>query len=234
MNKRFDWTPEALATLHRLYPDHTSAHVAQVLGTSLGAAYHKAWSLGLGKSAAFYASQSSGRIERGQQMPSIVATRFKPGSTPWNKGKPFNPGGRSTETRFKAGEMRGAAQHNYVPIGSHRISKDGYLERKVTDDPALVPTRRWTAVHRLVWIAANGPIPAGHIVCFLPGRKTNVLAEITADRLECISRAENIRRNSPSNKHPELAKLVQLKGQITRQVNRITREAAEQNKGAQA
>ncbi|KYZ79032.1 hypothetical protein PTBPS01_03975 [Burkholderia pseudomallei] len=57
---------------------------------------------------------------------------------------------------------------------------------------------------------------------------TNKLEEITLDRVECISMAENARRNHPRSKSPELAKLVQLKGAITRQVNRIAREAKEQ------
>jgi hypothetical protein len=92
-----------------------------------------------------------------------------------------------------------------------------------------VPTRRWKAVHRLVWEAANGPIPAGHIVVFKPGTKTVAEAEITADKLECITRTENLRRNHPRNKSPELGRLVQLKGAITRQVNRIAREHAESN-----
>ncbi len=41
------------------------------------------------------------------------------------------------------------------------------------------------------------------------------------------SRAEIARRNHPMNKSLELARLVQLKGAITRQVNRIAREAAQ-------
>ncbi|WP_237736750.1 hypothetical protein [Delftia acidovorans] len=60
---------------------------------------------------------------------------------------------------------------------------------------------------------------------FRPGHRTTQEAAITADRLECISRAENARRNHPARKSPELAKLVQLKGAITRQVNRIAKES---------
>lgn len=123
--------------------------------------------------------------------------------------------------------MTGAAQHNYVPIGTLRVSKDGYLERKMNDDPNIYPARRWVAVHRLVWEASHGPIPDGHIVVFKPGMKTSVLEDVTHDRLECITRAEHARRNHPRSKSPELAKLVQLKGAITRQVNRISREHAE-------
>ncbi|MNR62573.1 hypothetical protein D3C85_1846370 [compost metagenome] len=59
--------------------------------------------------------------------------------------------------------------------------------------------------------------------------RTNVLEEITADRLECITRGENAERNHPRARSPELAKLVQLKGAITRQVNRIAREHEERS-----
>lgn len=133
---------------------------------------------------------------------------------------------RTKQTRFEKGNMSGAAQHNYVPIGTERISKDGYVERKVTDDHP-VPTRRWVAVHRIVWEAAHGPIPPGHAVCFRPGRRTADVLLITADALELVSRAELARRNHPVTRDPELAKLVQLKGAITRQMNRIAREAKE-------
>lgn len=154
------------------------------------------------------------------------ATSFKKGHIPWNKGINFDPGGRCAETRFKKGQMSGAAQHNYVPIGTLRISRGGYyLERKMTDDPYLKPTMRWTAIHRLVWQDAHGPIPAGHIVVFRPGMKTVVESEITVDRLECITRAENLRRNG-AYRDPELGKLYQLKGAIARQVNRIRKESA--------
>jgi hypothetical protein len=120
--------------------------------------------------------------------------------------------------------MSGAAQHNYVPIGTLRVSKDGYLERKVTDDQSLYPARRWHFVHRIVWEAANGPIPAGHMVVFRRGQFTNDVELLTADRLECISFKENALRNSYWKTDPELMKLYQLKGAITRHVNRMKEE----------
>jgi len=225
---RHRWTPESLATLRHLYPDHTADVVAKVIGCSVKAVYNQAREQQIAKSAAFLASDKSGRVQRGKQNPAMVASQFRPGLTPWNKGKPgttgLHPNCRATQ--FKKGRKPEEAR-NYQPIGSLRINKDGYLERKVTDNPSLVPARRWVAVHRLAWEAEHGPVPAGHIVVFHPGMKTTVPELITADRLECISRAENARRNHPRNKSPELAKLVQLKGAITRQVNRITREAKE-------
>ena len=72
-------------------------------------------------------------------------------------------------------------------------------------------------------------LPAGHIVRFKPGMFTNVLEKITLDRVECISRAENVRRNSIHTTCPELAGLYQLKGAITRQVKRINKEQKDAN-----
>lgn len=230
---RQPWEPWQSALLASMYPHCHAADVALWVGRTLTATYQAAKKAGLSKSPEYLASVTSGRVARGRQHPSMIASRFPKGIVPWNKGRPgaetgtgYHPNSRRTQ--FKAdGSLRGAAQHNYVPIGSHRICADGYLERKVTDDPQLVPARRWVAVHRLVWEAQVGPIPAGHVVRFRDGMKTTTLEEITPDRLECITRGEHARRNHPRSHSPELARLVQLKGAITRQVNRIAREAQE-------
>lgn len=220
------WTDLDLQILRVGYPDLPTKQIARDLGISVDMVFRKATQLGLKKSEAYLASDMSGRILRGKQDPRMIASRFKKGTEPWNKGINYVAGGRSSETRFKAGRSPEEAR-NYLPIGSLRVTKDGYLERKFTDDQSLMPTRRWVAVHRIVWEKAHGPIPKGHMVVFKPGVRTIVEAEITADRLECISRAENARRNVPTVKNPEVARLIQLKGAITRQVNRINREAKE-------
>lgn len=222
---RAAWKPHEIETLRQFYPSSRTDDLARALGRTVRTVYQKARSLGLSKSAEYLSSPDARRLDGKVGS----ATRFQKGQTSWNKGVKGITGTHpnSVRTQFKKGQMSGKAQHNYVPIGSHRISKDGYLERKVTDDPALVPTRRWVAVHRLVWEEANGPIPKGHVVCFRPGRRTAELEQITADALELVHRAELGRRNHPKNRSPEYWQLVQLKGAITRQVNRIAREAKE-------
>lgn len=223
------WTAVELELLQSMYPDCHTADVAEWVGRSVGKCYQAAARLGLRKSAEYLASDAACRIQRGHSDERMIASRFQAGHATWNKGTKGVMGNHpnSRRTQFQKGQMAGAAQARWVPVGSLRVCADGYLERKLTDDRGIAPARRWVAVHRLVWEAANGPIPAGHIVCFKPGQKSTVLVEITADRLECISRAENARRNHPRNRSPELARLVQLKGAITRQVNRISREAQE-------
>lgn len=217
------WTPQQADQLASLYPHTPGPELAAMLGVPLGAVYNKAWSMGLKKTRATIAAMA--RAALADPAHPARKSQFQPGLTPWNKGKPFDSGGRSHETRFKRGRAPSEAR-NYVPIGSLRVSKDGYLERKMNDTHPT-PACRWTAVHRLVWEAANGPIPDRHIVIFKPGQKTAIEADVTVDRLECISRAEHAYRNSARSKNPELVKLVQLKGAITRQVNRINREHAE-------
>lgn len=220
------WTRLEERLLREWYPDIPTEDIAVLLDRLKGGIYRKAYALKLEKSPEFQASVLSGRVQRGHQDPRMVASRFKKGIVPWNKGGHYVAGGRSAETRFKKGRPAHEAR-NYVPIGTHRLSKDGYLERKVTDDPSIFPARRWVGVHRLLWEETHGPIPEKHLVCFKPGQFTNVLEELTVERLELLSMAENARRNHWSN-NPTLKALVPLKTHITRQVNRISREAKQQ------
>lgn len=228
---RRPWSERELRLLRDLYPDLLAETVARELGRPVRSVYCKARELGLSKSAEFYASDRLARIRRGNQHPSMVSSRFQKGMTPWNKGRKGISYEGMQATQFKPGTK----PHTWVPVGTYRISSDGNLELKVTDLPGP-PHVRWHPVPRLVWEAANGPVPKGHICVFKPGQRTTKLEEITLDRVEVITRAENARRNHPRNKSPELARLVQLKGAITRQVNRINREAREraEEQGASA
>jgi len=102
---------------------------------------------------------------------------FSRGSTPANKGQKCAPGvgGRhpnARATHFKKGFRGGVAARVYKPIGTERLSKSGYLERKINDDMPL--QARWRAVHLIEWERAHGPIPAGHCLKCLDNDKTNL------------------------------------------------------------
>lgn len=226
--KRIRWTPAKLAKLRRLYPITRTSEMAKMLGASLRATYTQARKLGLRKAPEYLADTSrSGRTD-GQRG---LTTRFKPGQAPWNKGrKGWKAGGRAATTQFKPGRPAHESR-NYVPIGTYRINHDGYLEQKTTDDRSLAPARRWVGVHRLVWEAANGPVPPGHAVVFLPGRRTAELERITVDALELIPRAELMRRNSHHNLPPEVSQLIQLRGALNRKIRNRTKAREEQDAG---
>jgi hypothetical protein len=101
---------------------------------------------------------------------------FEKGAEPANKGKPCAPGkgGRhpnARKTQFTKGERRGVAVKLYKPIGTERLCKDGYLERKIHDGLPL--QSRWRAVHLIEWEAINGAVPAGCALKCLDGNRLN-------------------------------------------------------------
>lgn len=219
---RHHWTPEHLAMLRTHYPSLHTTELAERLGVTLKQVYAKANRMGLRKGPAFLASSKSGHILKGGSL--SQQHQFTPGQTPWNKGRSYQAGGRSVHTQFQKGNQ----PHTTLPLGAYRVVTDKsghqHMEQK-TGTTSGTNNLRWTPVARLVWQAVHGPLPAGHIVVFKPGERTTVLENITPDRLECISRKQNAQRNHPSSSNPELGRLIQLKGAITRQVNRIYRES---------
>lgn len=222
---RRPWTPEDRAEVCRRYPHERTADIARDLGRSMGSIHGQADLLGLKKSPEYM------REVHGRHIAKIGAdARFKPSQAPWNKGVPGSTGNHlnTQRTQFKAGRAPQEA-HNYRQIGSLRISADGCLERKVSDDTSLAPARRWIPVHRLIWIAAHGDVPPGHIVVFRPGMFTAELDEITLDRVELITRAELMQRNTRHRLPPEINSLIAVKGRLTRIINERSKASEKQN-----
>lgn len=220
------WSAKDDDTLHKLFPAYSAAEIATAIGCSVSAIYARAGLLGLRKSQGWKSERTARRWLEGRHEASRAA-QFPKGHAPWNKGKPGSTGlhPNSRKTQFQKGSMTGAARRKYKPIGSLRVTRDGYLERKVTDDPRIAPARRWVAVARLVWEAEHGPIPRGHIVRFKDGMHTVEEAEITVDKLECISRVENMRRNSYHNYPAPIPQLIQLRGALNRKINKWEKKA---------
>jgi hypothetical protein len=220
------WTASEDAQLTARYPTTPTEKIASQLGRSQSSTYQRAYKLGLSKSVEYLASPEASRLRRGDNIG--AAYRFVKGQTPPNKGlrRPGWAPGRMAHTQFRKGERRGVAVKLYKPIGAERMSKDGYLERKVNDDfPA---GRRWRAVHLIVWEEANGPLQRGRAVVFRNGNKT----DIRLDNMELISRADLMRRNSVHNLPAPLPQMVQLLGALNRKINRKNRHDEEQNRGS--
>lgn len=217
------WSAQDEQLLRELYPHTRTDAIAERFGRSIRCVYAKAQDLGLKKSAEYLASPDACRLRRESGIG--AASRFRKGHPSWNKGVKGSAGlhPNSVAHQFQPGELSGRAAKLVQPVGALRVSTDGYLERKVGTRPGA-SNRRWKGVHRLVWEAANGPVSDGYMVVFRPGMKTTVLEEITLDRLEIITRREGMERNSVHTKYgPELARVTQLRGAITRQINKRER-----------
>jgi hypothetical protein len=210
-----DWTEERLDMLRDLYANYSTDDLAFLMGLRTSQVWAKANSLGLKKSAKYLASAAACALLR--PGAGGHAYRFEKGHASWNKGVKGVAGVQEAcrATQFKAGQ----SPANTLPIGSTKFDKSGVLLQKVSNDPGN-NSKRWRAVHELVWVRANGPVPAKHIVVFKPGMRSAVLEEITIDRVECISLAENMKRNTRHNLPPELNEVVQLRSVLTRQINK--------------
>lgn len=104
------------------------------------------------------------------------------------------------------------------PEGAERIAANGQLYRKVNADGAS-HAERWRPVHELVWVAENGPIPEGCIIVFKPGFRTTDPARITPERVECVTRAELMRRNSRSRLPLDLVRAIAARAALMRRIN---------------
>ncbi|MCK2097250.1 HNH endonuclease signature motif containing protein [Thauera aromatica] len=205
------WSADEIATLRLLYPTHPAQQIADQLRLTLKKVYSKAAALGLNKPGDWIAERSR-RVMADPNHPSR-RTQFKPGMIPHNKGKPHPARGRAAQTQFK----KGSVPHTWRPIGTSRVSKEGYLQRKVSDTG--VTARDYVAVHHLVWRLHGHTVPAGHALVFRDGDKRN----FDINNLELVSRAELMRRNTVHRHGPEVAKAYQLIGAVRRQINRRTR-----------
>lgn len=195
------WTPEDDARLAKLYPLHSNPVIGRMLGRSEPAVLMRAHKLGIYKPPGF-----------------INSGWWAPDSAAWNKGKPFDAGGRSSKTRFKKGQN----PHNWHPIGHERITDEGYRQIKMADSGCT--QRDYINIHWLVWCFAGGTLPDGYTLAFRDGDKSNVDLE----NLELVSRTDLMRRNSYHRYGKEIALAVQLKGAITRQINKRTKREQHQ------
>ena len=148
-------------------------------------------------------------------------SRIKPGETPWNKGKHYQPGGRCAETQFKPGHDSGRTD----PIGIER-DYAGYLYRKTDDKPCIANQRaskdgNWTLVHHLIYEQAHGTIPKGCIVVFRDGNRRN----FALPNLECITRAERMRRNSRHTRYgKDLNRVIAQRIALVRKLNQLKQD----------
>lgn len=139
---------------------------------------------------------------------SNLDARYPKGAVPWNKDKKGYMGANATS--FKKGQT----PKNHRPVGSERITKDGYIQVKIAEP------RTWRLKHIVEWEKVNGSLPKGHCIRMLDGDRNNC----HIDNLICISRGANAtsnQRNKANTQSPQLNKAIlmteHLKDKIRKQ-----------------
>ena len=108
-------------------------------------------------------------FRRNNKLKSGLTGQFKKGNIAHNKGKKQieymsqESIEKTKETRFKKGNK----PKNYRPVGSERITKDGYIEVKVADP------NKWETKNKIIYKQYYGDIPKGHKVIYADGNKLN-------------------------------------------------------------
>lgn len=108
-------------------------------------------------------------FRRNHKLNSGLTGQFKKGNVPHNKDKKQveymsqEAIEKTKETRFKIGNK----PKNYRPVGSERITKDGYIEVKVADP------NKWETKNKIIYKQYFGDIPEGHKIIYADGNKLN-------------------------------------------------------------
>ena len=191
------WTLEEDSILREKYADCLTIDLLEDLPkrTVKGICSH-AHVLGLKKSDLFYASGMGGRISNHNDIGE--KTRFARNMPGWNKGKKqsdyMSPEKieKTKATRFQKGQD----PHNTVPIGTERISKDGYIEIKIRHlKNGEANNKNFVSKHRMIYEQNFGPIPDNCNVEFIDGNKRN----FEPSNYILRTKTENFLKNSMSD-----------------------------------
>lgn len=199
------WTQIEIEILKERYPHCQTKELAKEFGVSDRKIYNMAYKLKLSKSEEYLNSDQSGRLT-GKDTRGL-GTRFKSGHRSWNKGlKGICIGGK--ETQFKKGNK----PHNTKADGQISIRNDEGRKYKYIRLSLGV----WKPLHVYNWEKANGSVPDNMIVVF----KNKDTMSCDLSNLEIIDRKENMMRNTYHRYPEELSRLIQIKGALTRQINK--------------
>lgn len=192
------WTDEQIAYLLEHYADNTAQSVGVAIGRTTSQVHNKAYQLRLKKSPEFLAK--AGRELASKESASVG--RFKSGHQTWNKRIKGSTGlhESSRAQQFKTGQL----PHNHHPIGYERLDCEGYLHRKITDTGHT--KRDYRLVHHIAWQSVHGEIPKGCYIVFVDGNKSN----FDISNLACLTKAENMKRNTIHRFSPELKEAIRL------------------------
>lgn len=148
--------------------------------------------------------------------------QWQKGNEPWNKGCRGISYEGMKPTQFKSGHM----PYNWVPIGSERITKDGYVQVKIREG---MKQKNWRGKHILIWEEHNRPLPAGHAIIFGDGDSRN----FELDNLVLVSRAQLVRMNQKGliRDNADLTRTGAIIADIHNKIGERKRKREKQGKG---
>lgn len=124
----------------------------------------------------FTISQISAAIKR-YNLNTGLTGQFQKGEIPHNKGQKGIYAKGCEKTWFKKGNR----PKNYKPVGSERLTKDGYVMVKIADP------NKWRLKSIIVWEKAHEKkVPKNHVIVFADGNTQN----FELDNLLLVTRAE--------------------------------------------
>lgn len=146
---------------------------------------------------------------------------YRKGDVPWNKGK-----GMSDETREKVKKTwfkKGEIPKNHRPVGSTRITVDGYTEIKIAEP------NRWALYHRHLYEVEHGEkLKKNEAVIFADGDKSN----FDINNLVKVSRANLLYLNNKKLifDDPELTKTGVNVSKVVEKINNLEKGGLNETK----
>ena len=139
----------------------------------------------------FSLTQIKGAIKR-YKLNTGRTGQFEKGQTSWNKDTKGLT--KANKTSFKKGNI----PKNHKPVGSERITKDGYTEIKVAEPS------KWRLKQRVIWEEYNGKIPSNSVIIFADGDKSNICIDnlllVTRKQLSVLNRYKLIKQDAELTK----------------------------------
>ena len=137
--------------------------------------------------------------------------RYQKGNIPSPNAGPKGP----NKTSFK----KGLVAHNLRVVGSERISKDGYIEIKVSSKKG-----NWSLKHRVVWEKHHGKLKPSDIVRFKDSDPLNC----HISNLEKFNRAEHMELNRLNHKtaNPDIKPTIAAIARVTVKTSQLRKDSA--------
>jgi hypothetical protein len=218
---RRPWQEWELVIMRYFYPNHTSQLLGRVLNRSHKQIYNAANRFGIKKDKEFVRELTRRAWQDGRCSKEKC---FKPGQVPANKGQkmPAHVYERAARTMFKPGNEPHNTKHDgaITVRGMNKSTPEPYYYIRLAK-------AKWELLHRHIWMQAHGPIKRGYVIAFKDGNWQNCKLE----NLECITMAENMKRNSVQNMPPELLEITRMRASLSRTINKLSNSKNHQQNG---